>query len=190
MGFDRLPVVKAEESSSGKFMGRQDKDLSVLVGTCRIHDIGRLSRASLASRRMCEVGRTGQQGSIGTIKSKGRNCLPRIGSRGRKKNVFGPSSAVGAGSDEMPVARPAVMPLGRHAGMVAPSPAHMAPHAMCLSRPAWMRHPQWMPLPTASDALVTAPERVRPRKHTPAVRLRCRGRCVLTRMGYRRAPAQ
>jgi hypothetical protein len=29
MGFDRLPVVRAEESSSGKFMGRQGTDLPV-----------------------------------------------------------------------------------------------------------------------------------------------------------------
>jgi len=46
-----------------------------------------------------------------------------------------PGSAVGAGSDKMQVVQPVIMPLARQAGMVAPSPVHMAQHAMCDAHP-------------------------------------------------------
>jgi hypothetical protein len=41
-----------------------------------------------------------------------------------------PGSAVSAGSDKMQVVQPAMMPLARHAGIVAQGPAHMAQYAM------------------------------------------------------------
>ena len=46
--------------------------------------------------------------------------------------------------------------------MVAPSPAHLAPHATCLSRPAWMRHPRFHIAIFASitDRLPRQPSRV------------------------------
>ena len=41
-----------------------------------------------------------------------------------------PGSAVSGGSDKMQVVQPVIMPLVRHAGIVALSPAHMGQHAM------------------------------------------------------------
>lgn len=48
-------------------------------------------------------------------------------------------TAVSAGSDKMQVVQPVIMPLARHAGIVAQSPAHMAQPAM-YAPPAIEKH--------------------------------------------------
>ncbi len=61
---------------------------SAPAGTAHIHATGRLLHNLLEFCLMSEADRMGQQSSFGTIKSKHRHCLPRIGSSGPKKNCF------------------------------------------------------------------------------------------------------